>query len=123
METTTTHRGRHTKPPTKYQQHGSLGAAVGGGGLLSTNSKLLPGITGTTRETTGGAAATNTQIEGGAGRPCQVATTAFDPSGKGQGKATVDPQLVAAIMQEPRFSADDNEDAVSREQQLRRDRS
>ena len=115
VETTTTQRGRHTKTPAKYQQNGSLGAAVGGGGLLSSNPKLLPGITGTTRETTGGAAATNTQIDGGAGRPRQVATTAPAPSAKGKGEATVDPQLVAAIMQDPRFSADDDDDALSSE--------
>ena len=96
METTTTQRGRHTKTPAKYQQNGSLGAAVGGGGLLSSNPKLLPGITGTTRETTGGAAATNTQIDGGAGRPRQVATTAPAPSAKGKGEATVDPQLAVS---------------------------
>ena len=114
VETTTTERGRHTKTPAKYQQNGSLGAAVGGGGLLSSNPKRLPGITGTTRETTGGAAATNTQIEGGAGRLRQVATTAPAPSGKGKGKATVDPQLVA-IMQDPRISGDDDDDALSSE--------
>ncbi|CAB1108380.1 unnamed protein product [Ectocarpus sp. CCAP 1310/34] len=34
VETTTTLRGRHTKVPAKYQHNGSLGAAVGGGGLL-----------------------------------------------------------------------------------------
>ena len=55
VETTTTQRGRHTKTPAKYQQTGSLGAAAGGGGLLSSNQKLLPGITRTTPETTGGA--------------------------------------------------------------------
>ena len=109
METTTTQRGRHTKTPAKDQQTGSLGAAVGAGGLLSSNTKLLPGITGIT----GGAAATNTQIEGGAGRPRKVKTTAPAPSGKGKGEARVDPQLVAAIMQAPTFSAEDGDDALS----------
>ena len=78
---------------------------------MSSNPKLLPGITGIT----GGAAATNTQIEGGAGRPRKVKTTAPAPSGKGKSKATVDPQVVAAIMQDPRFSADDDDDALSGE--------
>ncbi|CAB1112212.1 unnamed protein product [Ectocarpus sp. CCAP 1310/34] len=62
MEATTTQRGRQTKTPAKFSQNGSLGAAVGGGGLLPSSQKLLPGIT-------GGAAATNIQSEGGAGRP------------------------------------------------------
>ena len=113
VETTTTQRGRHTKTPTKYQHTGSLGAAAGGGGLLSRNQKLLPGITETTPETTGDAAASNTQIEGGAGRPREVVTTAPAPSGKGEGEARVDPQLVAAIKQAPTFSADDDDDTLS----------
>ncbi|CAB1115945.1 unnamed protein product [Ectocarpus sp. CCAP 1310/34] len=76
VETTTTLRGRHTKVPAKYQHNGSLGAAVGGGGLLSSTPNPLPGFKGTARSNTGGASDTNTQSEGVAGGPGHVAPTA-----------------------------------------------
>ncbi|CAB1105741.1 unnamed protein product [Ectocarpus sp. CCAP 1310/34] len=76
VETTTTLRGRHTKVPAKYQHNRSLGAAVGGGGLLSSTPNPLPGFKGTARSNTGGASDTNTQSEGVAGGPGHVAPTA-----------------------------------------------
>ncbi|CAB1098681.1 unnamed protein product [Ectocarpus sp. CCAP 1310/34] len=106
MDITTTQRGRQTKTPAKFQQTGSLGAAVGGGGLLSSKIVLLPGISGNTHVTTGGAAATNTQSEGGAGRRRGVATTAPTPPGKGKNKAADAKQQLQAIMADRRFSDD-----------------
>ncbi|CAB1099738.1 unnamed protein product [Ectocarpus sp. CCAP 1310/34] len=106
MDITTTQRGRQTKTPAKFQQTGSLGAAVGGGGLLSSKIVLLPGISGNTHVTTGGAAATNTQSEGGAGLRRGVATTAPTPPGKGKNKAADAKQQLQAIMADRRFSDD-----------------
>ncbi|CAB1107145.1 unnamed protein product [Ectocarpus sp. CCAP 1310/34] len=106
MDITTTQRGRQTKTPAKFQQTGSLGAAVGGGGLLSSKIVLLPGISGNTHVTTGGAAATNTPSEGGAGHRRGVATTAPTPPGKGKNKAADAKQQLQAIMADRRFSDD-----------------
>ncbi|CAB1108271.1 unnamed protein product [Ectocarpus sp. CCAP 1310/34] len=106
MDITTTQRGRQTKTPAKFQQTGSLGAAVGGGGLLSSKIVLLPGISGNTHVTTGGAAATNT-LEGGAGRRRGVATTAPTPPGeKEKTKRRTAKQQLQAIMADRRFSDD-----------------
>ncbi|CAB1104270.1 unnamed protein product [Ectocarpus sp. CCAP 1310/34] len=102
MEATTTQRGRQTKTPAKFSQNGSLGAAVGGGGLLPSSQKLLPGIT-------GGAAATNTQSEGGAGRPRKVAATAVPASSENGKKTRV--QEMAVVMQDPAFADGDDEQA------------
>lgn len=96
METTTTQSGRQTKAPAKFQQNGSLGAAVSGGGL-STTPKLLPGITGSTPPTTEGAAATNTQSEDGGIHLRPVETTA---AGKGKTRANI----LQAILNDPQFS-------------------
>ncbi|CAB1103508.1 unnamed protein product [Ectocarpus sp. CCAP 1310/34] len=58
VETTTTVRGRHTKVPAN-QHNRSLGAAVGGGGVLSSTPNPLPGFKGTARSNTGGASNRN----------------------------------------------------------------
>ncbi|CAB1104479.1 unnamed protein product [Ectocarpus sp. CCAP 1310/34] len=107
-EPTKTHSGRQTKPPAKYNNNGSLGAAVGGGGLAPTAS-LLPGFT-ASRSTRGVAVATNNQSEGGAVSSGRVAPTVRASSGKGKGKALEGEQHldaeVQAIMIDSRFCSD-----------------
>lgn len=118
VQTITTASGRQTKTPAKFSQAGSLGAAVGGGGLSSSSNNLLPGITGDSRDNSGGTAANNTQSEGGAGRPHQEAATQQDAApptvGKGKGKARSDPKL-QAILSDPRFSSEGEEEGSGSE--------
>ncbi|CAB1109878.1 unnamed protein product [Ectocarpus sp. CCAP 1310/34] len=106
VETTTTLRGRHTKVPAKYQHNGSLGAAVGGGGLLSSTPNPLPGFKGTARSNTGGASDTNTQSEGVAGGPGHVAPTASAQQRTGT-RSAADHRAheVDAILQNARFNS------------------
>eukprot|EP00903_Cladosiphon_okamuranus_P016273 g15006.t1 len=105
-EPTKTHSGRQTKLPAKYNNNGSLGAAVGGGGLASTDN-LLPGFS-ASRSTPGVAVATN-QSEGGAVSSGRVAPTVRASSGKGKGKALEEQHLdgeVQAIMTISRLCSD-----------------
>ncbi|CAB1104220.1 unnamed protein product [Ectocarpus sp. CCAP 1310/34] len=106
VETTTTLRGRHTKVPAKYQHNGSLGAAVGGGGLLSSTPNPLPGFKGTARSNTGGASNTNTQSEGVAGGAGHVAPTASAQQRTGtRSAADHRSHEVDAILQDARFNS------------------
>ncbi|CAB1118890.1 unnamed protein product [Ectocarpus sp. CCAP 1310/34] len=106
VETTTTLRGRHTKVPAKCQHNGSLGAAVGGGGLLSSTPNPLPGFKGTARSNTGGASDTNTQNKGAAGGPGHVAPTASAQQRTGtRSPADHRSHEVDAILQDARFNS------------------
>eukprot|EP00903_Cladosiphon_okamuranus_P005773 g5721.t1 len=93
--------------PAKFKNRGSLGSAVGGGGLAHSPSKRpvvpqLPGITGNAPS-----AAATTQSKGEAARLRSTARTAPDPSGKGKGKQRADhAQQVAAALADPDFESD-----------------
>eukprot|EP00752_Nemacystus_decipiens_P018517 g16602.t1 len=109
-EPATTQRGRQTKTPAKYKNLGSLGAAVGGGGLLSGTPNPLPGFTGSAQSgnsSTGGASAINRQSESGVGGSRRVAPTASAFSNKGKGKAGDRSAEVDAILNDARFDPPD----------------